>query len=201
MDSDQAQPERGFATGEHIVIRPVLADDLPDLARLLAENPYEHEPLPWTYQRLKRKYEDKDKPGLWSHNSRTYTVACKQGGVAGFIRESVDEDSKHWCGLHIGLAEPDRDAVGRDVAATYLAFKQRWQRPRRISFALLLAEEQKCQWLEAAGFELELAFKRAYLHQGRPATVVYYTWCAEWALAMRAEPCPVAGEEDPQRGH
>lgn len=192
--------ERGFASGEHIVIRPVLVDDLRDLARLMAENPYDHDVLPWTYQRLKQKFEDQNKPGLWSHKEKTYTVARQQGAIAGFIRESVEEDTKHWCGLHVGMSEPNRDAWGRDTVATYLGFKLRWFRPLRISFALLQAEEQKCQWLDAAGFEMELVFERSYLHQGQPAAVVYYTWCADWALAMRAEPCPVAGEEDPRRG-
>jgi len=193
--------EIGHAAGEHIVIRPVLVDDLRDLAQLLAENPYEDEPLPWTYQRLKKKYEDKENPGLWSHNAKTYTVARKQGGITGFIRESIDAGAKLWCGLHLGMDIPDRDALGGDSVATYLAFKQTWQRPRRISFALLLAEEQKCRWLAAAGFELELVFKRAHIYLGKPATLAYYTWCADWALAMRAEPCPVPGEEDPRRGN
>ena len=181
----------------------IVAEDtsLMPLARLLAENPYGQEQAPWTYQRLKKKFEDKDKPGLWDRENKTYSVVRKQGGAVGFINENTSDNQMFWCELHVGNGLSDRDALGADLVAAYLAYKERWHRPRRISFALLLVEEQKTQWLTAAGFEQELVFERAYFHQGQATALAYYTWCADWALARRAEQHPVPGEEDPRRGN
>jgi hypothetical protein len=198
IENAQLQQERGFATGEHVVIRPVLESDLKDLAQLLAENPYCAEQVPWTFQRLKKKFEDKDKPGLWDHENKTYSVVRKRGGVVGYLKENSGDNQMYWCELHIGDRSSDRNALGTDLVATYLAYKERWHRPRRISFALLLLEEQKAQWLTAAGFEQELVFERAYFHQGQTVALAYFTWCADWALAMRAEQHPVMGEDDPR---
>lgn len=198
METTTTATERGFATGEHVVLRPVLETDLAELAKLMAENPYAPEPTPWTYQRLKKKFEDKDKPGLWDREDRTYAVVRRQGGVVGFIHEETEKDTKHWCELHIAMHEPDCDILGRDMVAAYLAYKQRWYRPRRISFALLLLEHQKVAWLTAAGFERELVFEQSVLHQGRPVALAFFTWIADWALASRGERHKVAGEANPR---
>ena len=63
--TDNASTERGFVEGEHIVLRPVLEKDLEQLAPLMAQNPCERKPTPWTLQRLKKKFEDEKDPGLW----------------------------------------------------------------------------------------------------------------------------------------
>ena len=195
MDSVVMEKEKGFAQGELVVLRPVLEDDLRELAQLLAENPYEQEPTPWTYQRLKKKFEDKENPGLWERTKKTYCVVRKSGGVVGFIQESRDRGDMYWCTLHVAERLPDRDALGNDLVATYLAYKQRWRKPRRISFALLLVEEPKTQWLETAGFGCELAFERSALYRGEPVALVFYTWVADWALALRAERNLAPGED------
>lgn len=191
--------ERGFAEGELVVLRPVKEDDLRPLAQLMAENPYEHDPTPWTHQRLKQKFEDKEKPGLWERESKVYSVVRKIGDVVGYIREATQWENMCWCELHIHDGLADRDEHGRDLLATYLRYKQRWHKPRRISFALLMLEEQKIGWLTAAGFEQELVFDAAALHLGEPVAIAYFTWIADWALALRAEPQAVAGEDNPRR--
>jgi len=201
METTTNTTERGFASGEHVVIRPVLESDLKELAQLMAENPYAREQVPWTYQRLKNKFEDKDKPGLWDREDKTYTVVRKSGGVVGYINERTSDGQMCWCALHIGSSIDERDALGADLVAAYLAYLKRWHRPRRISFALLQLEEQKTRWLTSAGFEQELVFERAYLNQGRAVALAYYTWCADWALAQRAERCPVPGENEPRRSN
>jgi len=195
MDSVAVEKEKGFAEGEHVVLRPVLEDDLRELAQLMAENPYEHEPTPWTYQRLKKKFEDKDQPGLWERENKVYSVVRKSGGLIGFLKEAAERGDMYWCILHLGESLPDRDALGLDLVATYLAYQQRWGKPRRISFDLLLIEEQKVQWLEGAGFERELVFERSVLYRGEPVAVGYYTWIADWALARRAERVLAPGED------
>jgi hypothetical protein len=182
------------------VLRPVLQADLAELAKLMAENPYNHEQVPWTYQRLKKKFEDKDNPGLWERGDKTYAVLRRQGGIAGYATENTSDNQMYWCTLHVGSGISDRDALGIDLVATYLAYQKRWHQPRRISFAVLLLEDQKAGWLTAAGFEQELVFERSYFHNGQATSLAYYTWCADWALAMRAERHPVPGEEDPRRG-
>ena len=118
----ETKPERGFCEGEHVVLRPVREADLPELARLLAENPYEREPLPWTHQRLKQKFEDKEKPGLWEDEKRIFAIARKSGGLVGFVRENQDwSPTICWNAMHVDQAAPDRDAViaARDVDTIY----------------------------------------------------------------------------------
>ena len=64
MDTSGTTMERGFAEGEHVVLRPVLESDLAGLAELMAQNPIEA--LPWTRQRLTKQFKDEKEPGLWS---------------------------------------------------------------------------------------------------------------------------------------
>jgi len=183
MDNAEAKTEKGFAEGEHVVLRPVLEDDLPELAKLMAENPGEREPTPWTHQRLKKKFEDKKEPGLWGKRERYYVIVRKSGGVVGLLREEDDYNRGiYWNELHVADALADRDQLGRDVAATYLAYKQRWHDPLRISFDLLRVEKTKIAWLEACGFELELTQERSVLYRGKPEARCFYTWLSETLL-------------------
>lgn len=195
-ESAAPKPERGFAQGEYVILRPVLAADLRELARLLAENPFDHEPQPWTHQRLKQSFEDKDKPGLWDERTRYFAIVRQQGGVVGFIFE--EDDGGHggmwWNRFHICLAPADRDALGRDALATYFAYKQRWHDPLRISFSIAGCETQKAQWLSAAGYELEIEHPHAVWHEGRPATEMVFCWFNPRLLEQHADDGPVAGE-------
>ena len=199
MDAQQAT-QQGFAEGGHVVLRPVKEDDLRELARLLAENPYERERLPWTYQRLKKKFEDKDKPGLWDKERKTYVVLRKSGGVVGFIQETVWQSGKHWCELHVADRLADRDTLGADLVQAYFAYMQKWYRPWRISFAILALEQQKADWLTSAGFEKELLFEQAVFYEGKPEALCYFTWISDWALAARAGNFVVPGEGDEGSG-
>jgi len=191
----ETKPERGFCTGGHVVLRPVKEQDLPELARLLAENPFEREPLPWTYQRLKQKFEDKEKPGLWEDRTHYFTIVRKTGGVVGFLHESEDfNPGVCWNRLHIDEAAADRDLLGPDAIWAYLEYKRRWHNPHRLSFNILRPEEDKAGWLTQAGFELELVMERVLLYRGVPEAECLYTWLSPQALANRADDGPVAGE-------
>lgn len=190
------KPERGFAQGEHVILRPVLEADLPELAKLLAENPFDYEPQPWTHQRLKQKFEDKEKPGLWEDHKRYFAVVRKQGGLVGFLYEEQGEafSSLLWNRFHISLAQPDRNEVGPDVLRTYFAYKQRWHDPQRICFSIASVETQKAQWLQDAGYELELELPHAVMHLGQPTGELVYSWISPRLLAQHSDDGPVAGE-------
>lgn len=186
--------ERGFAEGEHLVLRPVKEADLPELAALMAENPCEYKPLPWTHQRLKKKYEDKDKPGLWDERAKTLVAVRRAGGVVGFISEERQGDDMFWCKLHIGDGLSDRGALLADMLSAYRAYKERWHQPRRITFDVLRCEEEKIAALESAGFELEITFERHLLYQGRPEALCLYVWLSDWVKQAPGWEGDVPGE-------
>jgi hypothetical protein len=191
-----AVPERGFAVGEHVILRPVLEADLPELAKLLAENPYDREPQPWTFQRLKQKFEDKDKPGLWEESKRYFAVVRKSGGVVGFLYEeqSWAYAGAVWNRFHISLAAPDRAAMGADMLKAYFDYKQRWHDPQRISFSISSVQPDEAQWLAAAGYEMELEIPHAVLYRGEPASELLFKWISPRLLALHSDDGPVAGE-------
>jgi RimJ/RimL family protein N-acetyltransferase len=188
--------ERGFAQGALVVLRPVREEDLPELARLLAENPFDREPLPWTHQRLKQKFEDKEEPGLWGKRKRYFAVVRLSGGMVGFIFEEEEwgDSTVCWNRFHVGGRLEDRDALGRDALAAYLAYKRRWNDLRRISFSIGGVEEAKAQWLRDCGFAWEITLEQAVLHQGQPVAEVIYSWVSERVLELRVDDGPVAGE-------
>ena len=168
---------KGFAYGEHTVLRPVVEDDLRELARLMAENPYDGVPVPWTHQRLKKKFEDKDNPGLWGQSARVFAVLRKSSGLVGYLREREDSNrGVFWNYFHIAEELPDRAGLGVDVLSAYLGFKRDWHNPLRISFDVVRPEEDKAAWLRDTGFELELTQERKVLHLGQPEAVCTYTW-------------------------
>ncbi len=185
MDANETKIEKGFAEGEHVVLRPVLEADLAELARLLAENPLEA--LPWTLQRLRKKFEDKDEPGLWGKSQRYFAIARRGGGVVGYLKESDDSNrGMYWNEHHIQDGLEDRAALGLDAVSAYLAYKQKWHNPLRISFDVLRPEEMKIDWLEQAGFELELTQERIMLYLGQPEARCLYTWFSEELLSAPA---------------
>lgn len=188
--------ERGFAVGEHVVLRPVLEKDLPELAKLLAANPCEEKPAPWTLQRLKKKFEDKDEPGLWGKNERYFTVVRLAGGVVGFLLEREEHrNGAYWNRLYIDESLSDRAVIGSDSIAAYLAYKRKWHNPRRIAFDALRCEPGISEWLSAAGFECELAFERMLLHRGQQEALCVYSWLCDEIINNLADDGPVAGEE------
>ena len=186
-----AQPQRGFAIGEHVVLRPVLEDDLPVLANLLASNPSEPERLPWTHQRLVKKFEDEKAPGLWDEQGRkhVFTVLRKDGGeMIGYLREREDWNSGvYWCHFHLADSMASRAELASDLLTTYLAFKRKWHDLLRISFDILGCEEDKASWLAAAGFELELRRERMVLWLGQPQAICTHTWLSERLKAELAK--------------
>lgn len=197
LPAPAATEERGFAAGELVVLRPVQETDLAELAQLLAENPYDRHPQPWTPQRLKQKFEDKDKPGLWQERERYFSVVRKTGGVVGFIHEEDNDGhtGMWWNSLHIAAALPDREALGRDMLAAYIAYKRRWHNPLRIEFSLAACELDEARWLEEAGFELEVALDDAVLYQGRPQAELVYSWISDYVRQLHDNGGPVAGED------
>jgi len=193
--STAPKSERGFIEGEHVVLRPVLEADFGELAPLLAANPYAEKQLPWTQQRLKQRYEDKDEPGLWGKRERYYVIVRKTGGVAGFLMQNGEDRDSSWCRMYVDEAAADRDVLGREALSGYLAYMRRWKDPGRITFDVLSLEEEAISWLEATGFEHEVTIERAALYRGRPETLKVYAWLSERVKANLADDGPVAGEE------
>lgn len=180
---------RGFAVGGHVVLRPVLEEDLAALAPLLAGNPGETDRLPWTQQRLKKKFEDEKEPGLWGKNTRYLAAVRREGGeVVGYVKEHRDENpGVFWAWIHVADGAGDRDVLGPDMISAYLAYKQRWHDPFRVSFDILGCEADKAGWLEACGFPLELTRRRMVLWLGQPQDLCTYTWYSDRLKAELAK--------------
>jgi hypothetical protein len=185
--TDEVTIAKGFAEGKHVVLRPVLETDLAELAKLMAENP--GETLPWTLQRLKKKFEDEKEPGLWSDTNRVFVAVRPQGGVVGYLAERQSKQAGiFWCFTHVADGLDRRDELGRDLVSAYLAYKRKWHNPLRISFEILGCESDKAAWLQTGGFELELTCERMVMHMGRPESICTYAWYSErleQALASR----------------
>jgi hypothetical protein len=190
MATEQATTT-GFAIGELLTLRPVLEGDLPALAQLLAANPSEPERLPWTQQRLKQKYEDKDAPGLWDEKGRNFIYAAVRrdtGELVGYLREHEDHSGGiYWSHFHIADGLADRAALAADLLKAYHAYKLKWHDPLRISFDVLGCEDEKAAWLTAAGFELELTRERMVLWLGQPQSICTHTWLSERLKAELAQ--------------
>lgn len=185
MDTNETAMERGFAEGEHVILRPVLESDLRELAQLMAEHPLET--LPWTLQRLKKKFEDKDEPGLWGKSQRYFAIVRRVGGVVGYLKENEDSNrGMYWNEHHIKDGLADRAALGLDAVSAYLAYKRKWHNPLRISFDVLRPEEEKSAWMVQAGFELELTQERIMLYRGQPEARCLHTWFSEELLSAPA---------------
>jgi hypothetical protein len=198
-NTTQNEQERGFAKGQHVVLRPVLEKDLPELAKLLAADPCDEKPQPWTLARMKKLYEDKEKDdsGLWSKVKRYFAVVRKTGGLVGFLKESDEWGAGFfWNRLQMAEALEDRDQLGRDAIAAYVAYKRKWHNPRRISFDVLQGEAGLPGWLAAAGFELDVTWTHQLQHAGRPAALCLYAWLSDEIRNNLADDGPVAGEED-----
>ena len=178
MDSNETIKEKGFAEGQHVVLRPVLEADLPELAKLMAENPLEA--LPWTLQRLKKKFENKKEPGLWGKTDRVFVAVRTQGGVVGYLTERQSKQAGiYWGFTHVADARDDRDVLGRDLISAYLEYKQKWHNPLRLSFDILGCESAKAAWLQAGGFELELTCERMVMQLGGPESICTYAWYSD----------------------
>jgi hypothetical protein len=188
--TSQQTTTTGFATGALVTLRPVLDTDLAELAALMAANPSEPDRLPWTPQRLKHQFEDKDAPGLWdSKNSKhVYTVLRSEGGaVVGYLREREDwSRGVYWCHFHLADGLPDLPAVTADLLNTYREYKLAWHDPLRISFDILDCESGKAQQLTAAGYELEVRRERMVLWLGQPQAICTHTWISGKLLAELA---------------
>jgi hypothetical protein len=173
----------GFATGAQVTLRPVLESDLPELAAFLAANPGEPDRLPWTLQRLKHRFEDKEAPGLWdSKNSKhVFAVLRKESGeLLGYLREREDwSHGVYWCHFHLADGLPDLPELTADMLKAYREYKQAWHDPLRISFDILDCEAVKARELTAAGFELEVRRERMVLWLGQPQAICTHTWISE----------------------
>ncbi len=178
MDANETKIEKGFAEGRHVVLRPVLEADLADLARLMAENPQES--LPWTLQRLKKKFESEKEPGLWGKTDRVFVAVRTHGGVVGYLTERQSKQAGiFWGFTHVADGLDDRGELGRDLISAYLAYKQKWHNPLRLSFDILGCEDEKAAWLQAGGFALELKCERMVMHLGRPESICTYAWYSD----------------------
>jgi len=184
----ESKPERGFAEGEHVILRPVGENDLRELARLMAECPLLDKQLPWTHQRLKKQFEDEKDPGLWKERDKYFAAVRRERGLVGFLHEREDWNrGMYWDSVHVDDRLADRDELGRDIVATYLAYKQRWTDLLRVSFDVLRPEQAKAEWLTASGFELELTRERMVLYLGKAEAILTYTWLSDVLKQALAE--------------
>jgi hypothetical protein len=196
MFDEATYVEQGHATGAQIVLRPVLEPDLAELWPVLAQNPYEYEPTPWTHQRLKQKFENKEEPGLWGRLEKYYTVVRKQGGVVGFLRQEVEDNIQiTWNTFHLAAGVEDSAELYRDILRTFRAHHQRWSAPLRISFITGSKEQAKHAALEAEDFMREIVFERTHYYQGELVDDVIHTWLSPDLDTLGADDGPVAGEE------
>lgn len=180
MTTAASKNHKGFAYGKLIVMRPVVEDDLPQLARLMAECPCDGTPTPWTHQRLKKKFEDKDKPGLWDRGDKYFSVLRSSGEIVGFLHEREDENrGVYWNAFQVFENLGDRAELMTDLLTAYLAYKQAWHNPLRIGFDALRPETGKIAALEQAGFELELVQERKMLYLGKPEALCIYSWFSD----------------------
>jgi RimJ/RimL family protein N-acetyltransferase len=167
---------QNMATGTFIRLRAVQEEDLEQLAALLAQTPCPRELLPWTTQRLKKKYNDEKEPGLWGRRERLYlAVRVADGQLVGYI----DERERWTCRdihLHVADGAEDRDALGGDMLSAYMRMILDWHDQVRFEVFLLASETQKQQWLAAAGFEREVVFTDYYMHEGRSDSLYIWGW-------------------------
>lgn len=171
-----AGQKQTMAAGRHVRLRAAQEEDLEALAALLAETPCPRELLPWTTQRLKKKYNDEKEPGLWGRRDRCYlAVRISDGQIIGYI-----DERQYWVfrDLHLHVADnaADRNALGQDMLAAYMQLVLDWHDQVRLEVFLLECEEQKQQWLAAAGFEREAVFSDYYIHEGRPESLHIWGW-------------------------
>jgi hypothetical protein len=196
MTDESTHVEQGFTAGRHVVLRPVLDSDLEELWPILAQNPYEYEPLPWTHQRLKQKFEDKEELGLWGSNEKYYAVVRSQGGLVGFLREEGEGNPRiTWNTFHLGAAIADREELYRDLLTAFRAYHERWSHALRISFITGGSEREKHSALEASGYAKEIVFERSHYYLGELADEMVHTWCSAEIEALGTDDGPVAGEE------
>jgi len=173
VTANQAQ---AMAVGELIRLRAVQEEDLAALAALLAESPRPREPLPWTIQRLRKKFEAEKTQGFWTEKWRIYlAVRLSDGQVVGYIDERV-----RWIcrdlHFHVAARESDRDELGRDMLATYMRLTLDWHNQVRVEAWVPACEQQAAGWLTDAGFELEAVFSEVFMYQGHPEAEQLWGW-------------------------
>jgi RimJ/RimL family protein N-acetyltransferase len=165
-----------LGTGSYIRLRAVQEEDLAQLAALMAATPCLRELLPWTAQRLKKKFNDEKEPGLWGRRDRVYlAVRIADGQIIGYI----DERERWICRelhLHVAADAADRDALGHDMLAAYMQVVLDWHDQVRVEAHVLACEQQKQQWLATAGFELEASFSEYHMYRGSPEALQFWGW-------------------------
>jgi hypothetical protein len=168
---------RGFAEGSLIRLRPVQEDDLSELARIRAQLPGGRRPLPWTAQRLRKSFENSEKPGLWSEHNKTYCCTDKSGRVVGFIVEEFEAWIQSFTlSFYVDDYREDRDELGREMLQAYMTYLTGWFDPGMVVAELPDNDTQRCAWLEAAGFERDLHMLRTDLCQGEVVGRFAYAW-------------------------
>jgi hypothetical protein len=181
-------PAPDYFNGSLTRLRPVLESDLAVLAPLMSEAPrgFSWDNHPWTVQRLKKKFDDEHKPGLWSAKERWLAITDPQGAICGLLMEERDFNGHSDIEFHIRLSHPQRAALGRDALEAYLQLKQRWFNPTRIQAAVLSVQADERSWLEACGFNFEFTAKRTFMYLGQAVDLDILAWHPQWVLDNRA---------------
>lgn len=186
---------RGFVSGQHLTLRPVMEADLQRLADYMSEpgaRPGAEAPL--TLQALKKQFEDEKSPGMWGDEKKTYLALALDGSLRGFITERTHMSmGQHIANYHIGLRHEQRDALGCELVALHLRLLNDWQRLLRVEARALEEDQPKRAWLEAAGFELEFVAPRSVFHLGQAVGLAYYSWLSP---ELKALPGWSEGEPD-----
>lgn len=182
---DASGRPRGLASGPNLILRPLLEEDLPRLAQLMSE--YEPAPSrePVTPQLLKKRFADDKSPGFWSDEAKLYGAVDGEGRLLGYVREVTMEYLRSIrVTYHIADKAPQREALGRELAALHMKLLKDWQRPWRVSSMLLAGDSLRAGWLASEGFVLDCTSQRSYWHMGRAVGLEYWVWFSPELLAM-----------------
>jgi hypothetical protein len=175
---------KGLAEGEHIRLRPVQEADLAELARIRAQIPAGRRPLPWTQQRLRKSFENPEKPGLWGEHSKVYACTDKEGRVVGLLIEEFEAWIQSFnITFQIDEQHSDSEALGRELVAVYLAYLTGWFDPGMVVCEVLDNDARKLAWLAVAGFVRDLHMQRTDLHHGEYAGRIACVWRSAARLA------------------
>ena len=181
-------PRLKFVDGELTGLRPVLEGDLEALVHLLNESPLPFgDNIPWTVARLKKKYEDEKKPGLWDEEQRWYAVMkLADNTLCGILRETHWRTGEYGLKLHIADSNPRRCELMSDALRTYVRFKDGFANASRINIDFLDIETEKEACLTEVGFIPQGRIPGVCFHLGERRDYIVYSWIPQWVLDRRA---------------
>jgi hypothetical protein len=167
---------RGFFRGEHITLRPVLKEDLPALAGLLAEDPQARTRGPWTLARLEKTFADEKEPGMWKDNLRMFVALDPAGLVCGYASERSETGGIYFVQHWLALGTPGRQAAGLELVGLHTKWLTDWHAAQVIDTRVLASSAEQAAWLAGAGFIPDTLVPIAYWSDGALQDQQHYIW-------------------------